>query len=375
MNKLWLLSVFGISFGLLAIIQSQEVRSLSRFYKGDKVLRIERFSEVKATLKPHDIEMFELWESILIGRTAPLSGWIKDRYRELALSHLFTPSGFHLSALLLPVMKFIKSSPKQLLLLGCLGCILLCLPGFGALKRMLLIKGHQKFLGMKAGFLMALTIDILFGTFQNGSLSFTYSFLFLGVIYAGYKGLHLIVLFFIAQMLISYFQGLQISPLLLILSPMLNISFGLAMPVLFVLAVPMWSWQVDIAIWILRILQSMVDLSAQLISYFPTLEVSAITLLMVTMLYTNQRKPFYLLLIFFAGSLNHCVLKKTSIASSEFRPEGEVLSVYNREHDDVVYFTDGKCKRRLVNGYWEEKCSPLRKSTRRKKIKRSSHLS
>ncbi len=375
MNKSWLGLVFILSFILLALLKGQEVRSLARYFKADRIIKVERFRDVKAGLSTKDQELFELWESILIGRTAPLSQWIKDRYKLLALNHLFTPSGFHLSALLLPFMKFIKTPTNQIILLSVLGFCFFWLPGFGALKRMLVIKGHQQFLGMKAGFVVAMLMDILFGTFQDATLSFTYSFLFLGIIYSGKKNLHLLILFFAAQMLIAYFQGMHVSPLLIFLSPVLNFSFGIAMPFLFLLALPMWSWQVTLALSILKILQALVDLSAQLVSYFPAWEITIMTLILFILIYTHQRKYFYIGLILLSGSLNINQLKNSGSGTYDFRPRGVILKIFNRAEDDIIYFTDGKCKRRLVNGYWEEKCSPVRRSTSRNKIKKPLRLS
>ena len=290
MNKLWLLCIFIISFSLMAILRSRELSSLASYYKSERVLKIHHFSKVKAGLRGSDIDLFELWESILTGRSAPLAKWIKDRYKILTLNHLFTPSGFHLSAVLLPFMKFFKVPSYQIIILILMGTGLSFISGMGALKRMILIKTNQKLFGIKTGFVFALILDMLFGTFQNSTLSFTYSFLFLGLIYSGQRGISLIFLLFGAQMMIAFFQDVHLSPLLIILSPLLNFCFGLAMPLLFLLAIPMWEWQVRIAIYILRILQTLVDVSAQIVVKFPLIEVTMVTLILFICLKLPERK-------------------------------------------------------------------------------------
>src|SRR5690606_13223199 len=116
-----------------------------------------------------DQDLLKLWESILTGRSAPLAKWMKERYQTLGLNHLFTPSGFHISAVLFPFMKLIKGHYYQLLMLLLLAGGVLFLPGMSALKRMLLIKINQKILGQHLGFAGALFLDVLFGSFQEGA--------------------------------------------------------------------------------------------------------------------------------------------------------------------------------------------------------------
>ncbi len=133
----------GVSFFLLASLKAQELSSLGVYFRADKVIKIKKFSEAKKNLNIKDQDLVELWESMLTGRTAPVARWIKERYKRLGLNHLFTPSGFHLTAVLTPFMKFFKSSKIQIFLLSTVGLLLLCVPGQSALKRMVLIKLNQ----------------------------------------------------------------------------------------------------------------------------------------------------------------------------------------------------------------------------------------
>jgi hypothetical protein len=375
MNKLWLPFIFGMTFFILGAIKERDECSLSTYYRADRVIKIKRFDEIKKTLTPKDQELFELWESMLTGRTAPLSRWIKERYKLLALNHLFTPSGFHLSAVLLPIFKLIKNTRIQLMFMMTIGLGLFWVPGMGALKRMVLIKSHQKIFGLKTGFFMALLLDIFFGSFQDSTLSFTYSFLFLGIIYSGSSRVALIFLIFAGQMTIAFFQGNQVSPLLIILSPILNLCFGFLMPALFALAIPMWGWQVKSALFLLNALQWIVDLSAHAVSLFPFWEIHCVTLITFYCLFTNRRKTFYLLLFILSNTLNPSMSKVPSAASYEYAPIGEVKKEVRKDEKDLIYFKDGKCERTMVSGLWWEKCSPLRKSTRKNKSKKLSYPS
>ncbi len=374
MNKTWVLGVLLISLFLLGVLKTHEVATLTPFFKTERVLKIQKFSDVKKTLSLKDQELVELWESMLTGRSAPLATWMKERYRLLGLKHLFTPSGFHLSAVLSPFLKLTKSVKIHLLLLSLIGLMLFWIPGQGALKRMVLIKSHQKLLGMKTGFVMALLLDMLLGSFQSGPLSFSYSFLFLGIIYSGARGVGLIFWFFIAQLILAYFQSVAISPLLLIFSPILSFCFGLAMPMLFLLAIPLWNWQLELGLMILKSLQAIVDVAAYCLQYVPTWEMHAGVLMIIGLFVYRRWRILIILVLFLSNSLNLDQARVPSMGSYEFIPRGEMIRALIKGEDEVIYFTDGKCQRRLVRGYWWEKCSPRRRSMGRK-IKKLSYPS
>jgi hypothetical protein len=291
----------------------------------------------------------------------------------MGLSHIFTPSGFHLSAVLNPVMKIIKNYHHQLILLFVLGLGVGLLPGFSALKRMMLIKGHQKILGTHLGFITALLIDILFGTFQNNTLSFTYSFLFLGIIYSGLEGLGLIFWFFFAQILLAYFQGDHISFFLLVFSPMLNLIFSLIMPILFIISFPLWSWQIDLGILLLNFFQYLVDIFALITTFLPSIEVHSFTLLALLCFLLKKFKMMIYILFLFSHNLNLETGTNPSQPRYYFQPT-EVKKVFHSNKDLVVYFKNGKCRYKLMRGYWWESCSPKRRSNYRK-IKKLSSLS
>lgn len=364
MNKPWIVSILIISFVLLSLLKLETARSLKPFFKADRVIKLDRFAKAKISLTPREIDLLELWESMLTGRVAPLSKSIKDQYKTLGLNHLFTPSGFHLSAILTPITKFIRNHITHLFILGVIGLLLSFLPGQSALKRMVLVKFSQKNFGLKVGFIVALLIDVLWGSFQSGALSFTYSFLFLGIIYSGAQGLGLVLWFFTAQMILALFQGLHISPLLIILSPLINLAFGLAMPVLFLLAFPLWDWQLKMGLTILEILQTGIEYSLPALKLIPMWEVSIVTLALVLIFFLKKWKLLVVGIFIFSGTLNPDFQKEPSLGSHDFIPIGELKKVVTGEEEDKIYFSDGWCKRKLVRGLWWEKCSPRRRSNR-----------
>jgi competence protein ComEC len=292
---------------------------------------------------------------------------MKANYKVLGLNHIFTPSGFHLSAVIFPFMKFLKTNFLQMIFILSIGSGLFFLPGLGALKRMVLIKSNQKILGMHAGFISALILDMWWGSFQNSPLSFTYSFLFIGIIYSGLRGLGLIVWFFIAQMMIAYFQGNDISILLLIFSPLLNFIFAMIMPALFLLAFPLWNWQLSTGLFILRFVQKLVDACSGISFWFPTLEVNIFIFVIILLMLFKRKKLIFVSVLIFCSSVNNDTSKIPSLGNYEFRPQGNSIRTIYREEDVMIYFSDGRCRMKLVRGVWFENCSPRRRSSHKKK--------
>lgn len=308
---------------------------------------------------------------MLTGRAAPLSKLMKKQYKDLGLSHLFTPSGFHLSAVLLPVMKIFRPLKIQIGILTFIGLLLLFISGQGALKRMVLIKICQRVSEQKIGFISALFLDILVGTFSSAPLSFCYSFLFLGIIYSGKKNLFL--WFFTAQLLIAYFQQELISPAILFLSPLLNFAFGISMPFLFLLAIPLWSWQLFLGLKILQLLQYLVETSAYLTTLLPVWEVNFGVLLACILFFLAKRKGLICVLCLLSWELNLDLQKAPNLGTKEFVPQGRIIKIKSDEKRDIVYWSDGRCTRELVRGTWWEKCSPKRRSTY-EKFRKLSYL-
>jgi hypothetical protein len=368
MNKPWLCSVILVSITLLSILKFQSTRTLIPYLRSVPGIKLRHFESAKSLVPKEDLQILKLWESILTGRSAPLSKMIKERYRLLGLTHLFTPSGFHLSALLFPFMKFLNKPIHRLSLFLTLGLGLFFLPGLHSLKRMLIVKTHQNLFGMKLGFSFAMLIDIFLGSFQQNPLSFSYSFLFLGIIYSGLKGVGIIVWFYFAQIILALFQGNDISPFLIIFSPLLNFGFSLALPLLLLLSFPLWEWQLQTGIIILKVLQKSVDALCVLCLQTPRFEVHIVTLLIIGCLLTRKWKAICIISILLSNSLNLDREKQPGLPANEYVPQGNIIQRIYEERQVKVIFSDGRCKLKLVRGFWWENCSPLKRRSNKRFI-------
>jgi hypothetical protein len=371
MNKVWIISILIVSLTLLLILKTHEKRALVPYFKAEKSLQLGHFREAKKLVTPQELTLLELWESMLTGRVAPLDRWLRQEYRTLALAHVFTPSGFHLSALLWPVMFFLKRRRHKIGLLSLIGLALCFLPGQSALKRMTLVKTAQQFVGMKSGLILAFLIDIFWGSFSDSPLGFTYSFLFLGIIYSGMKGISIIVWFFIAQILIAFIQGSLISPLLLFISPVINFTLTLILPLLFLMAWPLWNWQLATGLWLLSLLQDLVSFCYKIVMNFPLLEINIIFVLLIYCLIFRRGKEALLISVLMTTDLNSDLAKIRLSGSYEWQPQGRIIKIVG----DKIYRKDGICKRELIRGMWWENCSPRKRSSRKNRLKKLSYPS
>ena len=221
-------------------------------------------------------------------------------------------------------------------------------------------------MGMQYGFVAGLFLDIVFGSFQSGALSFSYSLLFLGMVYSGARGVRLILWFFIGQIILAYFQNSDVSPLILIFSPIINFFFGLLMPLLFLLALPLWDWQLHVGIFFLKGIESMVLTFSEVCASFPLLEIHSFFLFMLLLVIMKRWKLLLLCILINSHNLNLDRGKNPALPSNEYVPHGHIVKQVYREKDVVVYFSDGKCRMKLVRGMWWENCSPLKRRSRDK---------
>ncbi len=342
---------------MLLTLKAHERRALAPYFKSERSFKLDHFQKAKIRVTPEELTLLELWESMMTGRVAPLDRWLRLEYKTLALAHVFTPSGFHLSAILWPVMFFLRKRKYKIGLLSFIGTSLFFLPGQSALKRMTMVKLQQHFFGTKTGFLLAMLMDILWGSFSGSPLGFTYSFLFLGIIYSGAKGITTVIWFFIAQLIIAFTQGSLISPLLLFISPVMNFILALILPFLFLLAWPLSDWQLASGLWLLKFVQLIVSFSYSLVMNFPLLEVNILLLMFFLCLVIRQFRPAIIICLLLTVDLNRDSGKIKLSGSYEWQAQGRIIKIVG----DKIYRTDGICERDLVRGIWLENCSPRRK--------------
>ena len=177
-------------------------------------------------LKAHgDKNISGLHYALLTGDKSKMRRKTRESFRKLFLLHFLTPSGLHLG-FIISLLCFFN---RKLLWLT---PALFFLDGFYAAKRILFLfyLGHLK-LNRVWVFFVFFALDFLFGSFVKNPLSFSLSFLFLGVIYTAKKYHSLFFPFMAAQILVSFFleQTFSLSGFTmgLLLTPLLIASFPL----------------------------------------------------------------------------------------------------------------------------------------------------
>ena len=163
--------------------------------------------------------------ALLTGDKGKLSRKTKRAFRSLFLLHFLTPSGLHLglivSLLCLFSRKLLWATP-----------LIFLLEGFYAAKRVLVLYYLRAFrFDRRFIFFTFFALDFHFGSFAKNPLSFSLSFLFLGIIYTAEDYTSLFFPFLGAQLLVSFFFGQDFSlvgfTLGFLLSPVLAATFPL----------------------------------------------------------------------------------------------------------------------------------------------------
>lgn len=109
----------------------------------------------------------------------------KKKFQILGLSHLFTPSGIHLSSLYILMTPFLKLVKNRLVILLPLLALSYFFTSFHSIKRILLMRTTKEWLkkhDIFQIFLISFIWDFFLGTYKLSPLSFSYSFIFLGII-------------------------------------------------------------------------------------------------------------------------------------------------------------------------------------------------
>lgn len=127
-----------------------------------------------------------LINAYLTGNKSGLSSKLQKVHQDLNLQHLMTPSGLHLSSLILVLGFFIKGRSIKIGLLILLGLTSFPYAGIDSFKRMILfsvLRMNPLFsISTKKSFFMTFLISFLLGQYFENPLSFCLSFIFIGAL-------------------------------------------------------------------------------------------------------------------------------------------------------------------------------------------------
>ena len=187
--------------------------------------------QVKSTHYTKDT--YGLYKGFISGNKLSLSKKLKTVMKRYGLSHILTPSGIHLSSLLI-IFKFIPFL-EAFILIG----LFIYVREFGSyysIERMILFRFIYKIpklnLSLEYSYICTLYLSILIGHFQQSPLSFIYSMLFWGTIIIFRDNPFKVVIFLNLSLLcVSSITDQAVSPLSLIVNPFFTFIFTLLFPI------------------------------------------------------------------------------------------------------------------------------------------------
>lgn len=321
-------------------------------------------------------ELARLIGGFAFGLKRSIDKKVKAPFKKLNLQHLFTPSGLHLSSVFLilgPLFFLFKRKYKFKIKKSvelCISFVPFFLGPYYSLQRIASLR-LGSFLLKRYGlspyiiFILVFGLDFLFGTYSKSPLSFSYSFLFLGILIALWdKGkIQLIAGLAGGQLIISLIQFEYFYPNAPILNFFLSSLFTFLFPVLAIGLIlkgfPSPAFYESICGWYL----SIVERSSELLSSQFALSPSFIFFLILILLSLSGPKKWHLILLLLVpGSLLNSPLdnyqkelfgkyKSDQIFASPLK------RVVRTAFGEIVYFKNGgKCVHQILNTRYDKRC-------------------
>lgn len=328
------------------------------FFKAPKPFRTQEkihFESILRGLPAPSNQGAALWRGLVVGDTRGLSRSEIRTYYQLGLGHLFTPSGIHL-ATLNPLWSRIRWVTPLFCLIALLA---LAAPGFGALSRVSFVKALPKPCFSFATFILVLCLEGIFNSWSSNALSWTCSWLFLGVSWFAPKRQR-ILWFVLAQLLLCWVLSKPFS----MISPIVNLLVGLPLAVLFPITLalsPVPSFGVhDFVVELLQRLHLAIVWVDGVHSWVPALtpHFGHILLLLVWILTKGRSKIL-------SASL---ILLLLGQPVNGFPPEGpsthkwEVVLPREAQVSNGVTISNGwKCRPKWRENRWEIMCRPSKR--------------
>ncbi len=284
----------------------------------------------------------EFYYSSQTGNKGKIDLKLKSSLKEFGLIHLLTPSGIHLSSLLLFIFLFLKKSWHKYIYFLLLGLIM-PLTGYYSLKRIVIFHIIKCFkISNQYAFILTFIIDLIIGGYAKSPLSFAFSFLCWGVIiFSTGSRFKLVYNLFLAQVIISYFSNLPINLLSLIINPIFTSLFSFLFPIMsinfWILPETSFDFVLQFIFKIFRLLIISLSENTNYLLFIPT------SLMLLVPIF--HKLSFKNIAIAFL------------ISSSSLGPKMKSLSY---SHKKVITPLPSKTERLKVNStsfdYWDRKC-------------------
>jgi len=306
-------------------------------------------------------ENWNLYRSIVTGNKKNVNKGTINQLKRYGLIHLLTPSGIHLSSLLI----LIKFLPFLVILVTILFLFLIqYFDGYMSMERVLIFKlitsTLAKFeigkINLEGVFLLTMAISFLFGHFQQSSLSLIYSFSFWGTIILFRKSPLKIILYMNLMLyFISSFTGMEHGLLSLVINPIFTSIMSIFFPILVLnIFLPDISFVTGFIDNFLSFYTRALN-SIHTIDHLPTLSVSTISIMVFIILLQFKRLRLSVIILCFFGQSPPG--KSKPLHFNSYSKYSSTQSYSPKKRPYWYYSESNKCKSKELEFFCKKKPS------------------
>jgi hypothetical protein len=283
----------------------------------------------------------QLVKAMCLGEKRGIPKKTVQKFKDLQIMHLLTPSGLHFSSLYFPL----KALTPKIFSNSVLTIALIFSPfllGFFALKRVIIyhfIRQICRLNSSKLAFLFTFFVAGVCGSYKQSPLSFIYSFLFWGLIIGSHKMNKLFTMkaLIFGQVMLAYFNTSSIFPIAHIMNFILTSIITAVFPLMFMnFFGGIFEWQQYILNFIAKFFYYLIELAHTCLQILPAYSISLWVLFIyfVVLFKCNRKILFYLLLL----------------NSSELTP----LNMSSRQVETPKTYKpfSANCQEGFINGDW-----------------------
>ncbi len=176
-----------------------------------------------------------LLRALVTGEKYGLKAKVIKQLKDIGAIHLLTPSGLHLSVILLFTKKIFKNKLFQILILISSFLLSLYTNSFFSLRRMSSFYLFKNYFSTINSFLLTFFIDYVFGSFHESPVSWMFSYLFIGIIIFNSKAIALPLYLFLGQCLINFIFVKKVYLLSFFTNQIATFIFSCLYPFIFIL--------------------------------------------------------------------------------------------------------------------------------------------
>ena len=316
-------------------------------YPKDQFFRYQKreYLPIKVDKSKFQEQNYAMLKAFTSGDKRKVKRDVKNIFKKYGFIHLLTPSGIHLSSILI----FTKTPYFLInfLIFFALFFYISSFKNYYSMERVLIFKIlysiPQSYLANNhVFFFLTMIASIGIGHYSESPLSYIYSFQFWGAIFLyGNKKIKLIFYLFLSQLFLGYLSNTYISPLSIIVNPLVTAVFSPLFPLLILNNfLPSFLQFNSLINWCLDVFHSSIFLINRM-DFFPLMTASPITLVLLIFILKSRNK-FLLIFFLFTVQLESRPKKFITTKKVLYSPQ----SMGEQKHSSKKYwkFTEGKCR-------------------------------